>query len=773
MKTNFLFCLLLLQGCQCKPPPVIPTESVLQVTPRELQFGQVFLGATKVLQIEISNAGKSPIEVQVDSTIPFTSIKSISLQGGSVESIDVTFTPSEPGDVSLKLKIFTSTESIEVSLTANGKPVPICAVEPCASWTFSYSTGQCEKTVKPDSTSCNSACNSPGQCVSGECLSESAPSCNDNNLCTLDFCGGDGGCFHREKPVIITDACKVFRCEPDAGVVSDNIDDGTSCGESSCLVARVCESGQCIARATQNTNDDCHYTSVSQDNQCFSTRSGKIRCFNAVAGLDFIPGVSNAAVALSMPRYLDSSGEMFPTNPFSDAGITRFKKVHYRTTGGGIRALSVDGTLVSRTQTGVLRLISDAGIQDICGDYHVRLSDGLLYAESDFLTPVRPEQMADCAMSESGGRPWFLTKTGHLFNESNQLIAAGVTQIPPSGPYFFKRNEFFGVFLNTNIIKQYPTWPQTPVMLSSLGQCGISDAGNAWCFYPIPGSRFSANPVGIFEVGDGGFQQVAPLVSKSTVYKTYYLTPDGGRIPQGNSTLLPARSLAFDVDQASANCVLHRGQMTCFSPEGAPTEIASDIATLHDDCGINRQHEMKCFQPRWNNLAAPSSPVHERSNSLCWFPLDGGADCLSGREDDGGVVSGRYAISHTSLPAAISFRSPGLDFSNSTCVISQGQVYCFSGYFRTQPTLVPFRFPTRLVSHPCAVSGLNGIQCIGPSGALTDIVVDRPVLQLSARVGETQCVLLSGGHVKCWGNNSSGQLGFAPWDSSTVEQVTQ
>jgi hypothetical protein len=243
-------------SCQCKPPPVVPTESVLQVTPRELQFGQVFIGDTKVLQIEISNAGKSPIEVQLDSTIPFTSIKSISLQGGSVESIDVTFAPTETGDFGSKLKIFTSTESIEVSLNGTGKPIPMCAVEPCASWTFSYSTGQCEKTVKPDSTSCTSACNSPGQCVSGECLSESAPSCNDNNLCTLDFCGGDGGCFHREKPIPVSDAgCQFFTCTPETGVALVNQDDGVVCGDESCLKSQVdvCIAGQCVSRPRPNS----------------------------------------------------------------------------------------------------------------------------------------------------------------------------------------------------------------------------------------------------------------------------------------------------------------------------------------------------------------------------------------------------------------------------------------------------------------------------------------------------------------------------------------
>jgi hypothetical protein len=278
---KFALCLLLFQSCQCKPPPVIPTESVLQVTPRELQFGQVFLGDTKVLQIEISKAGKSPIEVQIESTIPFASIKSISLQGGSVESIDVTFAPSETGDVSSKLKVFTLSESIEVTVQGNGKPVPICAVEPCASWTFSYSTGQCEKTVKPDSTNCISACNSPGQCVSGECLSESAPSCNDNNLCTSDFCGGDGGCFHRERNCSITSACNAAICDPTTGCGQLPLEDGTLCGAQTCRDAKVCINGTCDTRTKPNSDAECAYKDLRTylSRTCAITQNDALRCW--------------------------------------------------------------------------------------------------------------------------------------------------------------------------------------------------------------------------------------------------------------------------------------------------------------------------------------------------------------------------------------------------------------------------------------------------------------------------------------------------------------
>jgi hypothetical protein len=817
---------LILQSCQCKPQPVIPTESVLQVTPRELQFGQVFVGGTKVLPIEISNAGKSPIEVQIESTAPFSSIKAISLQGGSVESVDVTFAPTETGNFSSKLKIFTSTEAIEVLLTGNGKPVPICAVEPCANWTFSYSTGQCEKTVKPDATSCTSACNSPGQCVSGECLSESAPSCNDNNLCTLDFCGGDGGCFHREKPIVITDACKVFRCEPDAGVVSNNVEDGVSCGEPSCAEAQICLNGTCLKRAIPNANVDCKYSDVvaTRNTSCAKTLSGKLRCWGDGTLFEKPYGVTPPTV-VSLPHLLTGFTEYSPVCLFSDdAGTVQCNGepvgqfTHYSPScaslfDGGIsncgRAPPVGIGPVSAVSSGsrhTCALASDASV--VCWgeragfatyDGGLRSSEMLQTLES--IQAIRTGFGLSCALGISG-KP-------HCFGDYQPPISLNEKRWTDlqlwSG---FERHasgihKLVGLLGDGSIERCHERCesmvgasPFTKVTAGNNHSCALTQSGDVFCW------------------GENNFGQLADLSIKKEPFvipinNIHLASSNGFTIANLNDGRVVAwgandgdagvRALAYPsmrVEEIGFEWGRHEwnllsrgrvfGRRINDNTIGEVPEFGTDVIRLSKTlpCAISATSGLKCLYGQAIETALQEVGIQaqhvidiEYTGSgngpyHCVTLNDGGTSCFT-RE----FGQPRSTAIHLNIPPSQQLEAFGVP---GMCSLStQGSVWCWSVYPKTQgPVLISgLTFPTRQISvgstrTVCALSGANSVQCTNMQGPPTQIPMEEPVKQLVAAGGN--CAIFTSGRMKCWGNNFNGQLGVSGLQfSDNLIQVTK
>jgi prepilin-type processing-associated H-X9-DG protein len=99
-------------------------------------------------------------------------------------------------------------------------------------------TGFCSNTPVPSGTSCtdgntcngDETCDGAGTCQPG-LNAASGTSCTDGNACNGDeTCNGFGGCAAGTPPVVDDgNTCTADSCDPSAGVIHNNLPDGTTC----------------------------------------------------------------------------------------------------------------------------------------------------------------------------------------------------------------------------------------------------------------------------------------------------------------------------------------------------------------------------------------------------------------------------------------------------------------------------------------------------------------------------------------------------------------
>ncbi len=149
-----------------------------------------------------------------------------------------------------------------------------------------------------------------------------------------------------------------------------------------------------------------------------------------------------------------------------------------------------------------------------------------------------------------------------------------------------------------------------------------------------------------------------------------------------------------------------------------------------------------------SGLSSGISAIAAGSNHTCALNASGGVKCwglnTTGQLGDGGTTQRLTAVDVIGLSSGVSAIATG---SNHTCALTTGGgVKCW---------------------------GDNGNGQLG-DGSTTQRLTAVDVSGLSSRVsaiaagGNHTCALTAGGGVKCWGRNSSGQLG----DSSTTQRLT-
>jgi alpha-tubulin suppressor-like RCC1 family protein len=73
-----------------------------------------------------------------------------------------------------------------------------------------------------------------------------------------------------------------------------------------------------------------------------------------------------------------------------------------------------------------------------------------------------------------------------------------------------------------------------------------------------------------------------------------------------------------------------------------------------------------------------------------------------------------------------------------------------------------------------ALLGYGNLQNIGddePPSSAGDVDIGGPVVQLAVGAGEHTCALLADGAIRCWGDNSSGQLGYGNTNDVGVNET--
>jgi len=230
----------------CERPTVTPLTGGLEVSPKALAFGDVFVGYPAEQSVTVRNRSVANRKLSVTTAPPFAAQAELLVPGGAELELRVRFEPEQPGAAAGTLTLSEGDEPFVVELTGNAVATPVCSAAPvCHANTFDPAEGACIDSPAPDGTACADACIASGTCAGGACLG-TGPACDDGNRCTIDACDPARGCSHLAVECASpANACKAARCDPAAGCVESDVRDGTACGPSDCVTARVCLLGEC------------------------------------------------------------------------------------------------------------------------------------------------------------------------------------------------------------------------------------------------------------------------------------------------------------------------------------------------------------------------------------------------------------------------------------------------------------------------------------------------------------------------------------------------
>ena len=244
--------LLLLGALACGDTQLRPVAWRVGTDAQALHFGTAYVGAASERTLVLSNDSRAALVLHLASDAPaFEAPAEVRLAPGAQHAVALRFVPAAPGAAAAELVVTGGDETLRVALQGEGLAPGACApATACSSERFDPAGGRCERSVAPDGSACAEACLSGATCQRGECVGLAA-ACDDGDACTRDACGARG-CVH--LPVALPEApadrpCQVATCDPQRGVVWQDREDGSACGEATCGSARVCMAGACVTRA--------------------------------------------------------------------------------------------------------------------------------------------------------------------------------------------------------------------------------------------------------------------------------------------------------------------------------------------------------------------------------------------------------------------------------------------------------------------------------------------------------------------------------------------
>ncbi|HUB06523.1 MAG TPA: PQQ-binding-like beta-propeller repeat protein [Myxococcales bacterium] len=254
------------------------------VAPASLDFGTVFVGATPVRQLSLGNGGDAQLSlsavVKGDPQVSLSSARDFTVAEGASAAVSITLAATQVGPVSATLSIAGDATAL-VPITANVLADLSCPQSvACNVQTFDPNAGTCIGSPAADGTSCNDGnlCEADETCIGGVCKG-SALTCDDQNVCTTDYCTAAQGCQHLDNSASCqgTNPCQIYYCDPVKGCQSTQASDGTPCSaEIQCQQATVCFQGQCVGVAVPDgtpcvaPKDPCAKDATCRSGQCDS-----------------------------------------------------------------------------------------------------------------------------------------------------------------------------------------------------------------------------------------------------------------------------------------------------------------------------------------------------------------------------------------------------------------------------------------------------------------------------------------------------------------------
>jgi uncharacterized membrane protein len=135
----------------------ISSTGSLDASPTALTFGDVTVGKSASLALNVTNGGNSTITITRSATsgsgFSMSGLSSLSLQPGQTHSVEVVFAPAVTGSVSGSITISTASRTVSVALSGSGVSGSTSSHTVSLSWTASTSTGLAGYYVERGTTS--------------------------------------------------------------------------------------------------------------------------------------------------------------------------------------------------------------------------------------------------------------------------------------------------------------------------------------------------------------------------------------------------------------------------------------------------------------------------------------------------------------------------------------------------------------------------------------------------------------------------------------------
>ncbi len=801
MKIRFLLPLLCAYATACTcgseltPTPIAPLEFVTTV-----DFGAAWLGQEVTRTLNVRNPSRAAQEFPwLPPDAPFSAGEAPArVGGGDTVELTLRFSPTAGG-------LHEGSARIGARLIhLLGEGLPECHAADCMKAHFDLEAGECVTAPLPDETPCALTCADVARCFAGACLAVATTTCDDGDLCTLDACGADG-CFHTPVTCEVTDPCRVPRCEPGAGCVSDLVEDGVICGEETCLEADICLNGSCVRRPRGNA-DDCRYDTVAAttSHACAFTRSGKLRCWG-----DSVWSSLQASVpsGLGLPyAFVGHPPRDVATPPANGALAVVAGTTFVGLAAGGLHSVGsrpvpdageVFATLAC-TQFSCSGQLADDGafgwrlnmpttwwspgpVLGVTGAF------GLLETDGGYTTPIfgAHELPAPAVAAVDSDNQHFVLLADDSVHRTASFTGANVTHFADAGGSALSYFVFYGepghlclaqagglIQCLHNGTGEPLLSGQVPEDIAALsGPCARTTGGRVFCFQrpsthlrPMPvedGGRLLPGNMLAWVTADGELRLVAANASQLTSYAT----PPCIESPASSFERWCVRTMGTAPDaagiitrpSASPNAngllLLANGELRSWPLLGLMASDVSQIGyvSLQVDGGLVGD---------FPGVRA----VQTSANALLL--------------DDGGVYD---PIRRVTLPFG-----PVQTLGDARCaVLTNGQVRCWDrvadgGYTVTSPSglrLFP-REVTGTAAAGCAVTSANGVQCwgqnsygqLGRTGPASehavDIAIGEPVRHVRHGQDGTVCLETVSNQIQCWGRDA-----WSPPETTLVEIV--
>jgi hypothetical protein len=255
MRALALAVLFLCAACQCGPRQLSSVNDEITVDPAALDFGDVGVGQSHSLNVNLRNEGQTPVTLHpFVAAGPFSVLLGdLTLEAGATHLFAVTFQPTQAGTFQATLT-FSSSLSVALSGSSEGE------VTSCVPTTCAKQSRACGST--PDGCGGSLDC---GSCANGATCDPELGICacpGTTEICGNgkdDDCNGKTDCA--DAACASTPACSCVPTGPE--ICGNGIDDDCNgladCADSACAMSPACVTVACApgteVRLTQGTGN--------------------------------------------------------------------------------------------------------------------------------------------------------------------------------------------------------------------------------------------------------------------------------------------------------------------------------------------------------------------------------------------------------------------------------------------------------------------------------------------------------------------------------------